>query len=131
MSTNVSLYIQYDSKDGRCTFGPNPLEQLGDNLYRVLCNTMEEEFDFMDVIETEPIDDNTIRFVRVAERGNWRVYCFGLSKRLIESDSLRSFLEQCETRKIHWERILGGLLFLSVPPDMDYDPSDDIQALTE
>ena len=131
MSTNVTLYIQYDSKDGRCTFGPNSLERLGDNLYRVLCNTMEEEFDFQDVIEAEPIDDNTIRFVRVAEPGNWRIHCFGLSKRVIESDSLRSFLERCVTRGIHWERLWGGILYLSVPPGMDYDPSDDIKALTE
>jgi hypothetical protein len=73
--------------------------------------------------------DGTLRFCRVVAKSHWQTYGFALSKKLIESDSLKTILNKIEQNGGQWERVLGGLLFVHLPPDSKYDPSPDIETL--
>jgi hypothetical protein len=100
-----------------------PLTPVGDRLYRLdgvpLC---AESAAFGDVIEAEPGEGGRLRFVRVAEPSGWQTYDFILPRHKIESEWGQSLLRELEERGGHWEVMLGGLLFVCIPPDLDLDP---------
>jgi hypothetical protein len=101
-----------------------PFTQLGDRLYRLDgVPIVTEAASFGDVIEAEQRNDEGIRFVRVAESGGWKTFDFVLSAHKIESEWGQLLLREFEARGGHWERVLGGLLFLCLPPGVDLDPT--------
>ena len=75
------------------------------------------------MIEAQPGEEGRLRFVCVAERGGWRTYSYTVSEQMIESERMRSLLREVEARGGHWETLFGGMLFICIPPDVDFDPT--------
>lgn len=101
-----------------------PLAEVGDGLYRLDGVPFGvESAAFGDVIEAESVGDGRLLFVCVAERGGWRTFDFVVSEETIGGERLRSLLAEVEARGGHWETLFGGLLFICVPPGLDFDPT--------
>lgn len=101
-----------------------PLTPVGDRLYRLDgVPVFAESAAFGDVIEAEPGDGGRVRFVRVAEPGGWRTFDYMFPAQRLDSEWARSLLAELTARGGHWERVLGGLLFVCVPPGLDLDPA--------
>jgi len=98
---------------------------LGKNLYRLEMTPVlvEVEVSFGDIIEAGMQPDGVLRFCRVAERSQWRHWDWLLSKDTIESAPFMAFLQAIEEHGGFWERVFGGVLFVHLPPDSDFDPA--------
>jgi hypothetical protein len=100
---------------------------VGDGRYRL--DTMPlfvEGATFGDVIEADLQSDGKLVFRRVVERSQWRVFGVALTKETIGSDRLAKVLAKAEELGAHWERVFGGLLFICVPPEIDWDPTKEL-----
>jgi hypothetical protein len=101
-----------------------PLTNVGDRLYRLDgVPVFAESAAFGDVIEAEPSEGGRLRFIRVAKPGGWRTYDYLLPAYKLESEWGQSVLRELEAQGGHWECVLGGLLFVCIPAELDLDPS--------
>lgn len=66
---------------------------------------------------------------RVVQRTNRRNYSFAISDEARESTQLADLLRMIEGAGGVWDRVFGGLLLISMPPDSNYDPTADMVAL--
>jgi hypothetical protein len=84
-----------------------------------------ESVKFRDIIEADE-HGPTLRFRRVAQKSDWRVFDFLLAKDARESEKINRVLERVEKVGGHWERIFGGCLFICLPPEVDWNPTADV-----
>src|SRR4051794_18774505 len=71
--------------------------KVGAALYRLdSVPVMIESVKFRDVIEADDIDGKTLRFRRVAEKSDWRVYDFMLARDALESEKTNSVLRKVD-----------------------------------
>jgi hypothetical protein len=100
-----------------------PYSQVGECLYRLDGVPVGvESAGYRDIIEADVVN-GVLRFQRVAERSGWKTYDYIVSPSRIESELGQSLLRELEARGGHWERVFGGLLFICVPPGLEFDPT--------
>ncbi|CAN5131200.1 hypothetical protein BH11PSE9_BH11PSE9_23900 [soil metagenome] len=106
---------------------------VGPNLYRLdeeaalfLGAEDEDEADsfprFGDVMLVEPVSELCVRYVEVHQRGPYKQFCFEVTRNVAESEATAAFLASVSTAGGHWERHMGGLLFIAVPEGSELDP---------
>jgi hypothetical protein len=106
---------------------------VGPSLYRLeeeatlfLGAEDEEDADsfprFGDIIFTEAVDAQTVRYISVYERSKFIQFCYVLPNKIIESKSVAAFLEKVVSEDGHWELQAGGVLFISLPAGSSLDP---------
>lgn len=101
--------------------------KIGAALYRLdFVPVLIESVKFRDIIEADEIDGKTLRFRRVVQSSDWRVYDFILGKGHRNSERTNLVLRRVEQVGGHWERVCGGWLFICLPPDVDWDPTSDV-----
>jgi hypothetical protein len=99
---------------------------VGANLYRLdeeaclfLGADSDEDVDsfprFGDVMLTEPVDVQTVRYVSLHQRAAYKQFSYVLSLEVIESETTHSLLSAVVAAGGHWERQAGGVLFIAVP----------------
>jgi hypothetical protein len=74
-----------------------------------------------DIIETELKADGTHRFVRVVKRAELRHYSWILPQRFADSRQCSEYVAEVEAAGGIWERIMGGLLLVHIPPGSKFD----------
>ena len=122
---NIAIY--FPSLD--CTVDGVDATQVGPNRYRLNEAVMLiEDVGIFDVIETELIDDSTIKFIRVSESAGWVKYSWAVPKHVAESSALANALTKIEQNDGRWDRVFGGLLTVYIAPESDYDPTGEINA---
>jgi hypothetical protein len=101
--------------------------QIDENLYR-LDNVpfWVQSANFRDIIETESIGTDVLRFKRVVEKSNWHVYDFLLPEDRIESEEMQSVRKYVSQLGGYSERLCGGCLYICLPPEVKYDPTPTI-----
>lgn len=100
--------------------------RVGEKLYRLeTVPVMVESANFRDVIEAEVVESG-LRFRRVAEKSNWRVFDFLLARDAIESERINGVLRRVEQIGGHWERVFGGCLFICLGPEVEWNPTADV-----
>jgi hypothetical protein len=101
--------------------------KVGEKLYRLdSVPVMVESVKFRDIIEADEIDGKALRFRRVAQKSDWRVFDFLLANADRESDKIHRVLRRVEQVGGHWERVFGGCLFICLPPNVDWNPTTDV-----
>ena len=130
MADDVALTVRFGTGEPLVEFPTEgvtvsvPLTAVGDGLYRLDgVPVLAESASFGDVIEADLLADGRLRFVRVAEPGGWRTFDYILPAYRIDSEWGQLLLAELTARGGHWERVLGGLLFVCVPPGLDLDPA--------
>ena len=121
--------MHLESSDGSERMGPVEVESLGDNRFRIHATTLIDDVGYRDVVEADVVGVSTIRICRVVEKSNWRTLGFMLPRRIVESGGLTAVLDRVTARGGEWERMMGGCLFVHLPPGVDWDPSDELDAL--
>jgi hypothetical protein len=100
---------------------------VAEGLYRVdSVPVMIESVKFRDVIEADDVDGKVLRFCRVVEKSDWRVFDFLLAREAIESEKISTVLRRVEQIGGHWERVFGGCLFICLPPEVAWNPTADV-----
>jgi hypothetical protein len=89
---------------------------MGQNIYRLENSAIFGEPKFHDIVETEPHDDGTQRFVCIRQRAKLIHGCWCLTKELIESPEMDVFLAKVVSAGGCWEIHFGGVLLLHLPP---------------
>jgi hypothetical protein len=106
-----------------------PVTRVGADLYRLdAVPVFVEGAGFRDVVEAESVGERRLRVRRVVERSGWRTFDFILPPSKIDAESGQALLRRFEELGGHWERVLGGLLFVCIPPGLDLDPTEWVQA---
>ncbi len=85
---------------------------------------------FGDVIHAETLPDGTLRFVSVIEPGRWSINTWMLGLQPIRSGILHPVFERVSAEggfacEDPW---MGGMLWVFLPPEADYQPQADISA---
>ncbi|GEM_PF-385928 len=103
------------------------LTKVGPALYRLdSVPLMVESVKFRDIVEADDMDGKKLRFRRVVQESNWRVFDFLLSKEDRDSEKIDRVLRRVERIGGHWERVLGGYLLICLPPEVDWNPTADV-----
>jgi len=122
-------WIEFPEEDLATTV---PVTQLGENLYRLdAVPIYAESAGLDDVIEVTPLSENRLRFERVVQPGGWRTFDYLIDPQGLASEKGLLLLEGLEARGVHWEAVFGGVLFICVPEEMDFDPSPWVEAIQE
>lgn len=101
-----------------------PVTQVGDRLYRYRLDgvPMSESAAFQDVIEADNLRERRLRFLRVAQPGRWKTFDFLFPRGWLDGERGVSLLRELDQKGLYWERVLGGILFVCVPPESTTDP---------
>ena len=89
---------------------------LGANLFRMEESAVIGEAVLGDVIETMPGEDGRVRFVRVRMPSELKTDVWLLPHRAGESEEVALFLKGVIEAGGKWERYMGGLFRLHLPP---------------
>jgi hypothetical protein len=101
---------------------------VGNNLYRLdSVPLFVASATFADIIEAEQLPEGRLRFTRVSEKSGWQVFNFVVPRELIDSNKLAMVLAHADRLGAHWERVFGGLLFICVPPGVDWNPTCELK----
>jgi hypothetical protein len=124
------------------TLGDVEVTKVGPDLYRLdeeamLFLVAESDADidsyprFGDVFRAVAVDEGTVRYEALHQRGAYRHYGYILSENRVNSGGFARFLEQIVLAGGRWERHMGGCLFVSLPVDSDFDADAEVARLTD
>ena len=103
------------------------LALIGPNLFRVEeAPIFVESVSYGDIIEAYRQDDGSLLFRQVVKKSDLKSYQFILPTEIITSDNILTLLDKITSIGGHWERLFGGCLFIYIPANIDYDPTDEI-----
>lgn len=104
--------------------------EIGPALYRLdSVPLMVDSASFRDIFEAERLDGGKLRFLRVVEKSNWRTYSWLLPQDVVEKLTTTALLDRVTEQGGHWERVFGGVLFICLPSEVEWDPSPEIMEL--
>lgn len=117
----VSLLVESEGVTSNASVTP-----LGDRRYRIDAVPMfVESFSYLDVVEAEVVDEHTLKVLRVSERSGWHVHTFLMPAKWRDIEQHRDLADEAVRRGGHWENLMGGVLFICMPPHCtDWPPSD-------
>jgi hypothetical protein len=103
------------------------LKPISDRAYRVeeqpiLC----DKFVIFDAIEGDLDDENVLRNVKVVAKSGWRSFQFAATRETWASGLMKKIAEKVEAEGGLSEQVMGGLFFVSMPPNSTYDPTEDV-----
>ena len=85
--------------------------------FRLEQNSLLLEAAYHDVIRASPREDGSLQFHEISAKSKLLTYSWILSQAVIDSPEFREFLEFVGGLGGAWERILGGMIFVHVPPE--------------
>lgn len=102
---------------------PLPVTCVGTNLYRLDgVPYLSEVAGYADIVEAMPAEDGGLRFVRVVQASGWSTHNFVLAREAIEGAAVQAVLRDVLVKGGYWEAVLGGCLFICLPPGSTFDP---------
>ena len=111
------------------------VQPVAPNVYRledtplftlILANSEDDAIHVGDVIEVEPLPDGTHRLVRIVERSPMRHFTWVVASFFSESAEYRRFGAAVKAAGGYWEGAMGGILWVHLPPDSDFDPEAEL-----
>lgn len=136
MANELQVTSQFDDDETHIEYPDEGITEtaevtaMGDRLYRLdTVPVFVESVRFGDIIEAELLPSGVLRFCRVAHASTWQIYDFLLSEACFESPKFASLTDRVTELRGHWERVFGGMLFICLPSNVDWDPTPDIKCL--
>jgi hypothetical protein len=106
--------------------------RLGGRRYRIvdpLIAMVSETIGYGDVIEADAAEDDKLIVRQIVEKGAFTTFEFCLPAGWAELEPVKKVLAKAESLGGAWEGVFGGILMISLPSNVNYDPSDDIAAV--
>ncbi len=122
--------LQLDSRSS-ATIHVVPLE---DHRYRIvdpLIAMVSETIGYGDIIEADAGDDDKLVVRRVVENGDFKTFEFCLPEGWADLPAIQAVLARAQRLGGDWAGVFGGILMISLPSEVDHDPSKDILAAYE
>jgi hypothetical protein len=134
MSDEIKVSIQFPNE---ITVNTACVTRIAERLYRLeqdpLILVFAEDEDeavllpgFRDIIEAEEIGPTTLKFVRIIERAKFKRFEFLISEEFATSPKMTAVADKIIGHNGHCETIMGGILIIYLPEEVEYDPSDDL-----
>lgn len=132
-----------ESRTARIVFGgadePVLVTPLGSDLYRLeetpLSPGLDSEVpddDLLlwrgDTIEADALEGGALRYRGIAAKSPWRHLLWILAKDTFDSGAFDSFTEALDRSGGDWERVMGGVVLVHLPPDSTFDPVAELAA---
>lgn len=104
------------------------VQHLGDNLYQVedISSGMWNMLQYRDIIEADLQSDGALIFRRVVQASDWQNDHFVLNQELYKREELEKVLRAVEAIGGKWERVMGGILTVYLPPESSFDVKEAI-----
>lgn len=101
--------------------------RIGPRLYRLdSVPLLTKSASFKDVIWADASSDGKLIFKRIAQRSGWRVFEFNMSAPFMAGEKLTRIKSRAQSLGAHWEQVFGGVLYICVPPNIDWNPTADM-----
>jgi|SRR5579883_1088800 hypothetical protein len=102
---------------------------LGGDLYRLEWTPLlvDQELFLGDVIEAETLANGELSFRRLVTPSPWHHWQWILSKEVIESLAFEALKSTIEKQGGKWERYLGGIILIHLPPGTPLDPQEEMK----
>jgi len=123
------------SVHSRITFGDVTIDDLrlsclGENRYRLEeAPVLADSVFYGDIIEAERQSDGSLTFLKVVEPSGMRHYDYLLSRTVFESKGFEALLLKIKAAGGYWTQAFGGLLLVSLPPESELNPLEEIERL--
>ena len=103
---------------------------LGENRYRLEeAPLLADSVFYGDVIEAEPQSDGSLTFIRVLEPSGMRHYDYLLPSAVFESKGFEALLVKIDAAGGYWTQAFGGFFLVSLPPESELNPLEEIERL--
>lgn len=124
---NLQIQLRIDAESSEGAY----VELVGPNLYRlehtpIWANREDDPIHAGDVIEVEPLADGTHRLLHVVERSPMRHFTWAVPRFFAESAEYRRFSAAVEAAGGSWQGAFGGMLWVHLPPDSNFDPEPEL-----
>jgi hypothetical protein len=127
-------------KFGRVTANSVEGTQIAEGLYRLeqeaswwlAADSVEETESYPsygDIFRAVALGPAAIECERVHERAPLKHHSFIVPASLVSSPAFEKSLGAVDRAGGHWERVMGGILLVSIPSESDFDPSREIGEL--
>lgn len=127
MPDTETVYVTFD--DG-ASFESILVTPLSSDTFRLEETPLSEEgLSFGDVIRVEKVETGQHKFVQVVSKAEYQSYRWLLSQRVVESLEFKAFCETIMRAGGMWERALGGLVIVHIPPGEDLEPEVEIEKI--
>ena len=108
------------------------VELLRRDLYRLLATpVLSEAAQYGDVVAATPGNDDILQFRRVVEPSGVKTWRWILTREVVESRELASLCAAVCDQGGYWDRALGGVVSLALPPDSRLDVDAAVRAMYE
>ena len=126
-ATHKSIKVKLDDSG----FGWLCVSQLSADIFCVeeVPVFFAEEFSYKDIVRLQKINADTYEFINVIQKSEYREYFFNIPSLKSEPVEIGSILKKVRMESGHWERIMGGLLFIYLPQESAYDPTGDFDRM--
>jgi hypothetical protein len=112
------------------TFEELPLSELAESLVRVDgIPLLLQGVKYKDVLRVKRVEEGWFELVAVAEKSRWVSFNVVLSRADVEGPILKQFTSRLSGLGCQWDRVMGGLLLVAVPPELALDPNQVLAAL--
>lgn len=107
------------------------LTPLGGDLYRLEWTPLllEQEVFLGDVIEAETQENGELAFRRLVTPSSWHHWQWILRQEIIESPAFEALQGTIEKQGGKWERYLGGIILIHLPPGVPLDPQKEVKKI--
>lgn len=102
---------------------PIYVTRIHDDIYRCEDSMMLSEINYHDEIELAR-DGDKFKIIRIVRRSPFLVKRYLLSKELIEAGSFQEMMNKLVKAGGYWERVMGGILILSLPKEKKEELGD-------
>lgn len=101
---------------------------MGSDLYRLEESSLFGELRYHDIIEAETRSDGGLQFMRIAYPSQSKTLSWILPEEAFAAPILKKLLDRVMYIGGNWERTLGGVLTLHLPPDKEHSVKNVFQA---
>jgi hypothetical protein len=100
---------------------------LGDHRYILLGVPLDSEtYSIGDTVVAEPREDGGLSVLDKAEKSEWRTSFYYLPRSLVEGQEIETIFAQVEDLGGYHHQVFEGLIFICLPPGVEYNPSDSL-----
>lgn len=103
---------------------------LGSDMYRLEESSLFGELRYHDVIEAATLADGSLCYIRVAAPSESKTLSWILQESVFDNPRMKSLLERVMSVGGNWERTLGGVLTVHVPPEHEPSIKSDMDAFS-
>ena len=100
---------------------------LGEDHYVLLgVPIASETFSIGDTVLAQLQEDGVLKVLNKVEESDWRTSFYYVPTSLVETGAIETVFARVEALGGYYQQVFGGLLFICLPPGVEYDAADEL-----